>query len=232
MLKKKITKIFQIFIIGVLFLHISGCNKHDEQNFASDVDGNEYGTVAIGDQVWMNANLKTTRYNDGTEIPNVSSDSVWVNLSSGAYCWQSNDINNKNPYGALYNWYAVNTGKLCPAGWHVASDQDWFELALYLGGDYIAGGKIKVSGTNYWAEPNNGATNETGFNAMPGGSRYVGKVMVNGAFYGFGSGGLWCSSTEYSLSHAYSVNLSFRSSQLANYHDDKRCGFSIRCIRD
>ena len=130
MLKIKITKIFHIFIIGVLFLHISGCNKDDGPAFISDIDGNQYGIVTIGDQVWMIANLRTTRYNDGTEIPNVTGDTNWFNLTTGAYCWHSNDIINKNPYGALYNWYAVNMGELCPAGWHVASDRGLVQLGF------------------------------------------------------------------------------------------------------
>lgn len=232
MRENRIPRIFSTFILGILFLCIYGCNKHDEPEFVNDIDSNGYGIVKIGDQVWMNANLRTTRYNDGTEIPNVTIDSVWVNLSSGAFCWQGNDISHKSPYGALYNWYAVNTGKLCPVGWRVASDQDWFELTLNLGGDAIAGGKLKAPGTDYWAAPNTGATNETGFTAMPGGSRYVGKVMVNGAFYGLGTGGRWCSSTEYSSIEVYTVSISYNSSLCASFHNDKRFGLSVRCIRD
>ena len=116
-------------------------------------------------------NLKTTKYNDGTSIPNVTNDTSWSNLTTGAYCWYNNDVSYKNPYGALYNWYAVNTGKLAPKGWHVPSDAEWTTLITYLGGESIAGGKLKEAGTTHWLSPNTEATNSTGFSALPGGRR-------------------------------------------------------------
>ena len=138
----------------------------------SDADGNQYNTVTIGEQIWMASNLKTTRYNDGTGIPLVTINSEWTSHRTPAYCWYDNEeATYKNVYGALYNWYAVNTGKLCPSGWHVPNIEEWRTLISYLGGKSVAGGKLKETGTVHWASPNAGATNETGFTALPGGYR-------------------------------------------------------------
>ncbi|MCB9001260.1 MAG: fibrobacter succinogenes major paralogous domain-containing protein [Bacteroidales bacterium] len=158
----------------------------------TDIDGNTYITVTIGNQVWMAENLKTTHYNDGTAIPNVTDGNEWAALTTGAYCWYSNATAYKDTYGALYNWYAVNTGKLAPTGWHVATDAEWTTLTTYLGGESVAGGKLKETDTTHWASPNTGATNETGFTALPGGYRGRG-----GAFGGIGGYGYWWSATEF-----------------------------------
>ena len=109
----------------------------------ADIDGNIYNTVKIGNQAWMAENLKTTKYNNGTEIPLIVDKPAWEALMTGGYCWYNNEDVNKNIYGALYNWYAVNTGNLCPIGWHVPSYNEWDILAAYLGGVDIAGGKLK-----------------------------------------------------------------------------------------
>jgi uncharacterized protein (TIGR02145 family) len=154
----------------------------------TDVDGNIYTTVKIGKQLWMAENLKTTKYSDGTSIPNVTDDEAWTALTTPGYCWYNNEAATyKNTYGALYNWFAVNAanngGKnLCPTGWHAATDADWHILILYLDPlavlsdepateSLIAGGKLKETGTIHWQEPNNEATNEVGFTALPGGYR-------------------------------------------------------------
>lgn len=118
-------------------------NMELEYGSVTDTEGNTYKTIKTVTQTWMAENLKTTKYNDGTLIPNVSDNTAWTQLSSGAYCWYSNDINNKSTFGALYNWYAVNTGKLCPEGWHVPGDDEWTTLTGYLGGEDVAGGKMK-----------------------------------------------------------------------------------------
>jgi uncharacterized protein (TIGR02145 family) len=124
----------------------------------SDIDGNYYKTIQIGSQIWMAENLKTTRYNDGSNIPLVTDNTAWSNLTTPGYCWYNNDAATyKNVYGALYNWYAVNTGKLCPSGWHVPSEYEWTLLVNYLGGVYAAGGKLKETGTTHWYSPNAGA---------------------------------------------------------------------------
>ena len=157
-----------LFIIGCFIAIVYSCHKDpDDPNIVKDIDGNIYHTVTIGNQVWMVENLKTTRYNDGTAIPNVTDSSVWSKLSTPAYCWYNNDASSyKATYGALYNWYAVNVQKLCPKGWHVASNAEFYALNSFLDGEC---GKLKEAGTIHWYSPNKGATNETGFTALPGG---------------------------------------------------------------
>lgn len=196
-------------------------------NTISDVDGNIYSIVTIGSQVWIASNLKTTRYNDGTTIPLVSDNTAWSNLSSPGYCWYNNDAaSNKSIYGALYNWYTVNSNKLCPTGWHVPSDAEWTVLTTYLGGEDVAGGKLKETGTIHWTTPNTGATNSSGFTALPGGCRYV-----YGTFFYIGNNGYWWSSTE-SSTLAWFRYLTYGSS-LADYYDaGKRTGFSVRCVKN
>ena len=161
----------------------------------SDIEGNIYKTIRIGNQTWMAENLKTTKYNDGELIPNITGDVEWLEFTSGAYCWYNNDgTGNKNTYGALYNWYSVNTGKLCPAGWHVPSNKEWGLLTTYLGGAEVAGYKLKEAGTNHWQSPNAGADNASGFTALPGGYRDVSSDF-GGFFDWIGNFGLWWSSS-------------------------------------
>lgn len=170
----------------------------------SDVEGNIYNIKAIGVQVWMVENLKTTKYNDGTVIPNVTDNAGWPSEpTTDAYCWYNNDIANKTPYGALYNVVAVNNDKLCPIGWHVATNDDWHKMILFLDPDatqgivesQIAGSMIKESGTVHWEnETNATATNESGFTALPGGIRYPGdgngftQLGNNANYWSAGSG--------------------------------------------
>jgi uncharacterized protein (TIGR02145 family) len=189
----------------------------------SDVDGNTYSTIMIGTQVWMTENLKTTKYNDGTSIPKVTGDAAWLNLTTPGYCWYNNDsITYKTPYGALYNWYAVNTGNLCPAGWHVPTEAEYRTLDTYLGSN--SGGKLKEIGTTHWASPNTGATNETGFTSLPSGERYD-------AFYAIGYYGFWWSTLDYSATHA-GVMIQYNNSGIMDGDwYKKQCGFSVRCLK-
>jgi uncharacterized protein (TIGR02145 family) len=199
----------------------------------SDIDGNVYNTVTIGTQVWMAENLKTTKYNDNSTIPLVNDASAWAALTTPAYCWYNNDAATyKATYGACYNWYTVdvtsNGGKnVCPTGWHVPTDAEWATLTTYLGGESVAGGKLKEIGTTHWVTPNTGATNETGFTALPGGGRYDDGICGNVGNYGY-----WWSSTEYSPTGAW-----FRGALYYYYNVDRgsldeRSGFSVRCLRD
>ena len=193
----------------------------------TDVDGNIYHAVIIGTQVWMIENLKTTRYNDGSSIPLVTDPYEWIGLTSDGYCWSENDPNNKDTYGALYNWYAVNTGKLAPTGWHVPTDEDWNLLINFAGGTTTAGGKLKASGTNYWNPPNTGATDDYGFDALPGGYR----SSANGTFVNLNYWGVWWSATgsNGSIGRLLLENVN----AIANYdHDIAIQGFSIRCIKN
>lgn len=229
MRKSETIKILSLIIVTLIFLQIISCKKDDGPESVTDIDGNEYGLVTIGDQVWMKANLRTTKYNDGTEIPYVTDNTEWSNLTSGAYCWCFNDMSNQTPYGALYNWYTITPGKLCPTGWRIPSDQDWFELVNYLGGVSIAGGKLKTPGG--WLEPNVGATNETGFTAYPAGRRSV-TDEFKGVFNGIEAGVTWWSSTEFSTTEAYYRHIEHSGSHVESHYYNKRFGFSVRCIKD
>jgi len=172
----------------------------------------------------MVENLKTTSYNDGTAIPLVTDNTAWSNLSTPGYCWYNNDAATyKVTYGALYNWYTVNTGKLCPTGWHVPTDAEWTTLTTYLGGESIAGGKLKETGTSHWDSPNTGATSETGFTALPGGLRYY-----DGTFDGLGYYGLWWGATE----DAWGQGVGYDYIDVTRGSSDKSYGFSVRCVRD
>jgi len=193
----------------------------------TDIDGNTYKTVTIGTQTWMAENLKVTKYNDGIAIPNVTDNTAWRELTTGALCDYDNTPSNSETYGKLYNWHAVNTGKLCPTGWHVPSDAEWTELTDYLGGTSVAGGKLKETGTTHWASPNTGATNETGFTALPGGYR-----VSSGSFYYIGNYGYWWSATEYGANSAWYRYVYYGNSYVNRYYNNKELGFSVRCLRD
>jgi len=177
----------------------------------------------------MAENLKVTKYNDGAIIPLVTERAEWANLSTPGYCWMSNNkSSHKNRYGALYNWYTVNTCKLCPTGWHVPTIERTI-LTDYLGGEDVAGGKLKEEGTANWNSPNEGATNETGFTARPGGSR-----DGNGRFWhpGYGYKGLWWSSSEFDEDRAWCRQLNYDDSSLFRYDGSKIVGMSVRCVKD
>lgn len=191
----------------------------------TDIDGNVYHAITIGTQVWLVENLKVTKYADGTAIPLVTDDKTWFNLKTPGYCWYNNDASNKNIYGALYNWHAVNTGKLCPAGWHVPSDAEWTTLTTYLGGSSMAGGKMKEVGTTHWQSPNSGATNSSGFTATPAG--YRGET-------GFipGSNALFWSSTEFDTSTAWIYYLLCDNTAAGRNNGGKYHGCSVRCLKD
>jgi uncharacterized protein (TIGR02145 family) len=193
----------------------------------SDIDGNIYSTVEIGNQVWMAENLRVTRYRDGTAIPNVIENTDWANLTIGARSVYNDNIANDVIYGQLYNWYAVNDSRgLCPVGWHVPTDEEWTQLSNFLG--INAGGKMKATGIQYWLSPNDGATNESGFTGLPGGFRFL-----DGRFFSVGSDGYWWSSTEDNNSqNPWFRNLVFDFMGLNRLNDSKRNGFSVRCVRD
>lgn len=201
------------------------------QKTVTDADGNLYQTVTIGTQTWMSENLKTTKYNDGTSIPFVRESAEWGNLSTPGYCWYKDEQTGYgNTYGGLYNWYVVETGNLCPVGWHVPSHEEWSTLTGSIGGDFIAGTKLKESGTTHWNKPNSTATNETGFTALPGGYR-----DSHGEFKGIGFwGGWWTSTKDGSSGNAFGRVLGYDYSYIVSetYDHGLRGGFSIRCLND
>jgi len=195
----------------------------------TDIDSNVYPVVIIGTQYWMAENLKTIRYNDNTTIPLVTSTSAWTNLTSAAYCWYDNDsATYASAYGALYNWKAVDTDKLCPTGWHVPTNNEWITMLDYVGGDTIAASKLKETGNTHWTSSNEDATNETGFTALPGGYR-----GTNGSFLRLGTSGHWWTATSYSSTHAIAKSMSSDTS-LVNSGNANKCvgGMSIRCVKD
>ena len=197
-------------------------------NTVTDIDGNVYHTVKIGTQVWMAENLKTTRYNDGTSIPLVTSGSAWASLTTPGYCFYYNDATvNKATYGAMYNWYTVSTGKLCPRGWHVPSDIEWTALTNYLGGENAAGGKLKESGMSHWGTPNDGANNSSGFTALPAGYR-----QDDGSFYNINDDDMWWSSTVNNPRGAWGRNVNYNYNYVTKDSYNKNYGFSVRCIKD
>jgi len=184
--------------------------------------------IVIGAQTWMCKNLDVDHYRNGDSIPQVTDAIEWKYLSTGAWCYYNNDPANGEIYGKLYNWYAVNDSRgLAPEGWHVPSDKEWTTLSTYLGGESVAGGKLKSTGTTHWQSPNTGATNETGFSALPGGYR-----DYYGAFYNIGSFGLWWSSTEFDAASAWGRYLNYYGSYLFRDYGYKAFGFAVRCIKD
>lgn len=231
---KKHTLINQFLVSTTFLIFLFACEKDDEKiNFTygsmTDVEGNVYNTIDIGNQTWMAENLRTTKYNDGTNIPLVLDDSEWKYMKSPAYCWFENDKDSYSiDFGALYNWYTINTKKLCPTGWRVPSEEDWNKLILYAGGEDIAGGKLKA--TTHWRSPNIGATNETGFTALPMGIRYSGGYFHQIEY--LGGGATWWSATELSQTHAKLFHLNYSGSHLFNNRDSKAGGYAIRCIKD
>lgn len=204
------------------------------KKLVTDIDGNVYKTIKIGNQWWMAENLKTTHLNNGTSIPLVVDNTEWSELTTPGYCWYNNNTDNKNLYGALYNYYVVLSDKLCPEGWHVPTQNEWLTLSNYLGGRSAAGGKLKETGTMHWLEPNTGATNESGFTGLPGGFR----SQTNGIFYWMNERSEWWEIGASNEPNEVSmVFMDYNSSELGhgyptpNEAAEKR-GVSVRCIKD
>ncbi len=206
----------------------------------TDSDGNVYQTVTIGIQIWMVENLKVTQLTDGTPLQLVTEDNEWGFAPAG-YSWYENNENQfKKDYGALYNWYAVNTGKLCPIGWHVPTDREWTALTNFLGGDSRAGGRLKETGNLHWYRPNGAASNETGFYALPGGAR-----GFDGSFFGMGEGGAWWTSTDASYFESDFAGLSMQvnagrawarfmdlyTGNVYRENHPEMNGYSVRCVK-
>lgn len=179
--------------------------------------------------VWATKNLDVIFYANGDSIPLVANDSIWATLTTGAYCNYNNSSNYISTYGRLYNWYAVNDPRgLAPSGWHVATESEWESLSNYLGGENIAGGKLKETGTDHWYSPNTGASDSIGFCALPGGARYV---KISG-FGSKGSAGFWWTATEINSSTAWSRFMSYSNAKLSYYSNEKNKGFSVRCVKN
>ena len=205
----------------------------------TDIDGNVYQTVTIGEQIWMMENLKVTHYRNGDPIPCVTDGGTWSGLTTGAYCNYDNDEHNVATYGRIYNWYAVDDSRnIAPEGWHVPTDEEWKQLEIYLGmsqsvADQLSwrgtdeGGKLKETGTTHWNSPNTGATNESGFSALPGGFR-----ASFGTFYYLGDIADFWSSTESTSSHGFNRALDNDNSDIYRGYEYKYFGVSVRCVKD
>jgi uncharacterized protein (TIGR02145 family) len=195
----------------------------------TDIEGNIYKTITIGTQTWMAENLRTRKYRNGNQITKVSNTEYWSGINTGAYSECYNNINYSKTYGLLYNWYAVNDIRnLTPIGWHVPTDDEWNTLINYLGGNKIAGGKLKETGTTHWASPNTGATNESGFSALSGGYLSYDGEFTNILLH---NASQWWSSSEinpniviYHMNYCYAV--------VERFEWEKSNGLYIRCIKD
>jgi uncharacterized protein (TIGR02145 family) len=195
----------------------------------SDIEGNIYKTIVIGTQTWMADNLRATKYSDGADIPHIADNSEWVSLKTPGYCWYDENPEYKNLTGALYNWYVVETNKICPAGWHVPSDNEWFVLTDYLIGEPVAGSKMKEVGLTHWKTPNDGATNSSGFTALPAGHR----LDADGTFHDIGIASPWWSSTEYNIYKPYYRSVYYLNSAVFRGSGSrKEYGFPVRCLKN
>jgi len=221
--------------------------KDTSSNTITDIDGNIYKTVKIGNQWWMAENLKVTHYCNGDFIPNIIDSMEWGNLSSGGSCCYDNDENNISTHGLLYNWFAVKDNRnISPAGWHVPSDAEWKQLEMYLGmsktdADTTSwrgtteGGKLKALGTleskdGLWHNPNKGATNEVGFSALPSGSRYY--SIANSKFVHLNIYASFWTSSEVENNGSWCRYLSYSDSKISRIAYQKERGYSVRCIKD
>ena len=234
-----------IFLVCQTFITES-CKKSKDNSSTyqygdtvTDIDGNVYHTIKIGSQVWFQENLAVTHYRNGNPVPFIADNNQWLTSDSGAYCNYSNDVSLVTVYGRLYNWYAVNDSRLLsPVGWHIPSDNEWKILEMYLGmsndqADSVSyrgtteGGKLKESGTSHWTTPNTGATNNSGFNGLPGGYR-------SDTFLEKSTGGYWWSSSQASSDEAIFRGLTYDKSGIirSTYHGNETLGLSLRCIKD
>jgi uncharacterized protein (TIGR02145 family) len=225
-----------LIALGLVLIIFSGCKKDEETTptpeptpaplTVTDVDGNLYHTITIGTQIWMLENLKVTHYRNGDPIPHVTDPTQWYNLTSGAYVNYDNSGANGDTYGRLYNWYAVADGPfLAPAGWHIPSKTEWQILIDYLGGEDVAGMKLKESGTTHWLAPNDSSTNESGFSAFPGGYYGGGFAEINVSAY-------YWTTTEMLANEALLIYMGYGHAGTSYVTWYKRLGFSVRCIKD
>ena len=185
----------------------------------------EENEIKIGDQTWTTKNLDVDTYRNGDVIPQVQDEEEWKNLTTGAWCYYENESDNGTTYGKLYNWFAVNDPRgLAPKGYHIPTDAEWRLLTDYLGGNSIAGAKMKS--TTGWEDDGNGS-NSIGFAGLPGGYRNDDGDVDN-----IGANGNWWSSSESNTNNAWYRNLGYISDNVNRNHTNKHYGFSVRCLRD
>ena len=249
MKKKNRNWIYSLLIIGVCLLLTEGCLKDEDTpavlspitfspdvtyETVTDIDGNVYKTVTIGTQTWMAENLRTTKYRNGEAIPNVKDATEWKNLKTAAFCDYGNTGSKDSiaVFGLLYNWYAASDSRnIAPEGWHIPSDAEWSTLTTLLV-DSLAGGKLKEADIIHWTNAtgiNAGATNETGFTAIPAGNRSYESAAT---FASLNYNGFWWSSTEFSATDAWFRVITSGYKSVGRKSHKKFDGFSLRCVKD
>lgn len=229
----------QIYLLSIAFLMLLSCSSGDNSNSqdnnnssttVSDIDGNVYSSVLICNQTWMKSNLNVSKYRNGDVIPQVTDATQWATLKTGAWCYYANTSSNGTTYGKLYNWYAIKDARgLAPTGYHIPSEAEWNSLANCLGGNNVAGGKLKENGVDHWVSPNLAATNSSAFTGLPGGTR-----DQLGDFFNIGNVGYFWISSENTLTNVWGRYLYCDGTDLG--YDDvfiaKTYGFSVRCLKD
>jgi uncharacterized protein (TIGR02145 family) len=225
--KFNITFMKRLTLLLVLIIYSLMTYSQDTGETVTDVDGNVYHTIKIGTQVWMLENLKTTKYRSHAPIQKLIDAGKWEYDASGAYSWYNDDESSKDIYGALYNWAAVNKGNLAPNGWHIPSIEEWQVLIDFLGGEKIAGGKMKDLGTDFWDSPNTGGDNSSGFKAIANGVK-----SKEGSYSFAGNRCIFWSSTGSNLLQAKTVTLMFNSPKVFIFSNSKNYGCAVRCIKD
>ena len=239
----------QLIVIGFLLTLTNSCNNDDTSSpngdggasgavfdtsktygTMTDQNGNTYKTITIGTQTWMAENLRVTKYRNGDPIPHVTDNAAWTALYTGAYCSYGNTTNKDTiaTYGRLYNWYAAtDIRNIAPTGWHLPSDAEWTTLTTYLGSESI-GGKMKEAGTTHWKSPNLSATNESGFTALPTGTRNYNDGTFDGQGIVFG----WWSSTSSGGMTAWFRDLVYYDAHCRRESYFKQSGYSVRLVKD
>jgi uncharacterized protein (TIGR02145 family) len=221
-----------VFLVVIVVLMV-GCSKDSAEtpptniSTITDIDGNVYETIVIGNQTWMKTNLNVSNYKDGTPIPEVTDPVEWAKLTTGAWCYYDYDSSNGEVYGKLYNWYAVIDKRgLAPTGTSIPTDAEWTTLTSFIGSE--AGGKMKETEPSNWTSPNSKATNSSGFTGIPGG-----YIISNGTFHFLGDYGYWWSSTSNvdDVTMAWNRSLNYNSGIACRSYDTKKYGFSVRCIK-
>lgn len=233
-IKNWITLFGMIGFFVILIISCDSCKKNltteIDPTIVTDIDGNVYHTVTIGTQTWLVENLKTTKYRNGDPIPNVTVNANWIALTTGAYSWYNNNESAYNAYGILYNGYSVADNRnIAPLGWHVPTDAEWTTLTTFLGGESVAGGKLKGVGTAHWQSPNTGASNSCGFTALPGGLR---NISGDGLFTGINTDGSFWSSTPGYTNMSWVRMLGSSMEGVYKVSSYNINGYSVRCVKD
>lgn len=234
-----------LLLVAFLAALVIGCDDDDNSagpdnsNTVTDIDGNVYQTIQIGDQIWMAENLRVMHYRNGDSIPNVTDATAWGNLTAGGWSIYNHDLDYVADYGFLYNWYAVDDSRdIAPVGWHVPSDSEWMALEMYLGMSEAQaggsgwrgtdeGGKLRETGADHWNAPNTGATDEFGFDARPGGMRHM-----NGLFQAIGTDDYFWTSSTIGPDQGWLRSLCYSNTLIYRENNNWRYGLSVRCVKD